>query len=93
MLQNDYLVVKIGVGSAENEPRKEWCVVAMESETRERQGVQMAVQLAEQLHSQGVQARAGYHFKGIQALWSIAFKRRLCSKFVREFSILSFRCA
>ena len=28
MLQNDYLVAKIGVDTAENEPRKEWCVVA-----------------------------------------------------------------
>ena len=26
MLQNDYLVAKIGVDTAENEPRKEWCV-------------------------------------------------------------------
>ena len=28
MLQNDYLVAKIGVDTAENEPRKERCVVA-----------------------------------------------------------------
>ena len=28
MLQNAYLVVKIGVDTAENEPKKEWCVVA-----------------------------------------------------------------
>ena len=27
MLKNDYLVTKIGVDTAENEPRKEWCVV------------------------------------------------------------------
>ena len=31
MLQNDYLVAKIGVDTAENEPRKEWCVVAMKT--------------------------------------------------------------
>ena len=30
MLQNDYLVAKIGVDTAENEPRKERCVVAMD---------------------------------------------------------------
>ena len=29
MLKNDYLLAKIGVDPAENEPRKEWCVVAM----------------------------------------------------------------
>ena len=28
MLQNDYLVAKIGVDTAENEPRKERCAVA-----------------------------------------------------------------
>ena len=28
MLQNAYLDAKIGVDTAENEPRKEWCVVA-----------------------------------------------------------------
>ena len=27
MLKNDYLLAKIGVDTAENEPRKEWCVV------------------------------------------------------------------
>ena len=31
MLKNDYLVAKIGVDTAENEPRKERCVVAMRS--------------------------------------------------------------
>ena len=28
MLKNDHLVAKIGVDTAENEPRKEWCVFA-----------------------------------------------------------------
>ena len=28
MLQNAYLDVKIGVDTDENEPKKEWCVVA-----------------------------------------------------------------
>ena len=28
MLKNDYLLAKIGVDTAENEPRKEWCVAA-----------------------------------------------------------------
>ena len=28
MLQNAYFVAKIGVDTAENEPPKEWCVVA-----------------------------------------------------------------
>ena len=32
MLQIDYLLAKIGVDTAENEPRKEWCVVAMDLE-------------------------------------------------------------
>ena len=27
MLKNDYLLAKIGVDTAENKPRKEWCVV------------------------------------------------------------------
>ena len=27
MLQNEYFIAKIGVGTAENEPWKEWCVV------------------------------------------------------------------
>ena len=29
MLQNAPLIVKIGVDTEENEPRKEWCVVAI----------------------------------------------------------------
>ena len=31
MLQNDHLLAKIGFDTAENEPRKEGCVVAMQS--------------------------------------------------------------
>ena len=30
MLKNAYLVAKIGVDTAENEPPEEWCVAAME---------------------------------------------------------------
>ena len=30
MLKNDYLLAKIGVDTAENEPRKEWCVVDLQ---------------------------------------------------------------
>ena len=31
MLNNEYLVAKIGVDTAENEPRKEWCREYIES--------------------------------------------------------------
>ena len=34
MLQNEYLVAKIGVDTAENEPRKECCVVAASARDR-----------------------------------------------------------
>ena len=38
MLQNAYLDAKIGVDPAENEPRKEWCVVAENTHTAQRLG-------------------------------------------------------
>ena len=44
MLKNDYLLAKIGVDTAENEPRKEWCVVASGTRTELRaaqQGAQL----------------------------------------------------
>ena len=31
MPKNDYLFAKIGADTAENEPRKEWCVVATDA--------------------------------------------------------------
>ena len=30
MLKNEYLIAKFGLDTAENEPRKEWCVVAVQ---------------------------------------------------------------
>ena len=38
MLQNDYLFAKIGVDTAENEPRKECCVVALRDFARQPPG-------------------------------------------------------
>ena len=47
MLKNDYLVAKIGVDTAENTHRKEWCVVAMDPSKPEKARLHVAISVGE----------------------------------------------